>query len=308
MDASAYFHLLQHRELPVIVDDERVGAALRQRGFRTLPFSACDLSAPGHPAVLVVLTDLARCDALREQWESLRGAVCHLSLAKFSADEQTLRHALDLLLAAPVATALQLRQQTYDALLSCERVEILTPGATLRCHLGAELEIPSPDDALREAWLHSVAEFLDASLVNLEGERSSFWLEGECAFDGLIHLCNEEAQQRDFTPLLDELRLAAARGGNRVVFRDNAVTRLVLGDKDWTQRLLSAYQGHERGAAPTELGFGCVDFPLPLDFTLNTVLHKSARGAYIGLGMGYILPHIDLIAAAATCRFVPGDA
>lgn len=307
MDAGEYFRLLGQRRLPVLFDSDWVGAALRERGFSTCALDDFDFAAPTAAAVLVVLAELSAQDRLLAQWETTQARVCHLSLARYAATPQDLHYALDRLLATPVASVLARRAATYDSLLSCERVELTTAAGVLTCHLGAELEIPNPGAELRTEWLYSVAEFFEASLVNLSGERSSFWLEGELAFEGLIHLCNEDAQRTAFAPLLHELSRSAARGGNRLILRENAIERLLLGGEDYTERLYEAYAGRERGGAVNELGFGCVEPIGPLDWGRNALLNKSAGGAYVGIGMGHLLPHIDFIASGATCRFVGSE-
>lgn len=307
LDAGEYLRMLGDRRLPILFDREWVGAAMRERGFATVALDRFDFEAPSSPAALAVLTELTAQDRLLSHWQSTQAVVCHLSLARYAADPEDLRYALERLLAISSGPVLARRAASYESLLSCERVEILTAAGVLTCYLGSELEIPNPGSDLRPEWLYSVAEFFEASLVNLAGERSSFWIQGELAFDGLIHLCNEDAQRAEFAPLLDEMTQRAARGGNRLVLRDNAVERLVLGGEDYTAELLRAFAGRERGGAVTELGFGCVEHGHPLDWGRNALLHKSAAGAYVGIGMGHLLPHLDFIAAGATCRFAGCD-
>ena len=160
-------------------------------------------------------------------------------------------------------------------------------------------------DTLEQGFLYSVAEFLEASVVNLEGERSTFWVEGEFPFDGFIHLSNSAALKERWGGMLDEFMRRSREGANLVRFADNVIDRLVVGGVDVTSALAALSQGEERGMAATEFGLGCADAEAAEPFGVNSLLHKSAGGAYIGIGKGLRIPHIDFIARGATIRFIP---
>ena len=307
MDAHTYYGLLSRRELPVVVDSAAAGPELSQRGFTTIAFDDFDFSAPASPAVLIVLTDLERNRQMLSHWKTVQAIVCHLALAKFDSAAHGLRYALDQLLAVDIAATLARRAAHYESLLSCQRMEVQSAGSTLVCHLRDELEIPNMDSALRPEWLFSVTEFLESSMVNLDGERSSFWVEGELQFAGLAHLCNSAAQKAEYASFLQEIRLLSAGGQNKIVFADNTVVRLILGGKDRSDLLQATFSGKERGTAVTEIGLGCADFSGPADWRISSPMHKVRQGAYVGVGMGWQLPHLDFIAPGATCRFVASE-
>jgi hypothetical protein len=169
-----------------------------------------------------------------------------------------------------------------------------------------ELEIPNPGAEVEPGWLYSIAEFLEASVVNLEDERSSFWVEGDFSCDGIIYLCNTPELKARFAAPLDAWMKQLAQSRGTLRFDDNRLTRLLIGELDVTEQFLALVNGQERESAVTELGMGCATFHSPEDLSRNVVLHKSAHGAYVGLGKGLHLPHIDFVAKGAALHFMAG--
>ena len=101
------------------------------------------------------------------------------------------------------------------------------------------------------------------------------------------------------------VRSNAGVGGNSASFVDNAMTRLVLGGVDQTAQMRELTAGKERGSAATEFAFGCVDYDLEKqDWSRNSVMHESFWGVHVGIGMGQEIPHFDLIARRAGCRYI----
>lgn len=308
MDASEYFQRLTSRSIPVVLDDESAAAAVAALGFPVVRFNDYDFLSPqDHPA-LCVISEPSSIGRLHALWRTTEALFCHLSLAKFDGSAKNLSYAFERLLSLDHAAALARRAETYDRILSCQDLEIVTAAGILRCHMKEELEIPNPGTDIEPGWLYSIAEFFEASVVNLEGERSSFWVEGELACDAFIYLCNSSELKARYAARLDELlcRIAAERASLR--FADNRLARITVGGDDVTSLFMELTEGKERESAVTELGIGCAEFRAPLSLDRNVVLHKSGLGAYVGIGKGLHLPHIDFIAAGAEIRYSSGSA
>jgi hypothetical protein len=307
MEARQYYEQLGRRELPVIVDDPQLGALVRRLGFQVEQLAAYDFAAKRETPVLLLCGHLASCQRMMEHWKTSANLLMHLSAAKFDAAPAAAEYALSQILSIDAAAALARRTDCYEQLLSCGQLELHSAAGVLVCRLQNDLEIPNPGDTLEPAWLYSAVEFLEASMVNLEGERSTFVLDGDLAFDGLIHLSNSQDVKDRFGSRWDDLVRRAAAGGNSLMWRDNQLTRLVIGGTDVTPELYELTAGVERGGAATELGLGCADLPAALDWSRNALPHKSVRGAYVGIGMGWQRPHVDFIARGAQVRFVQPD-
>lgn len=312
MDASTYFELLRNRALPVVMDDEEAAVAVTALGFPVSRLEDYDFLTPQELPSLVVLTQAASIPRLHALWGNSAVRFCHLCLAKFDGSLQSLSDSFARLLSIDYGATLARRAETYDQLLSCQDVEIVTASGILRCHLNDELEIANAGKLVEPGWLYSIAEFFEASVVNLESDRSSFWVEGALFCQGLVYLCNSADHKERFGPQLDALLHTVAEHGVTLHVANNRIERIVAerSGQDLTATLMAVTQGRERESAVTELGFGCATFADAMTSTYdqNVVLNKSRLGAYVGIGKGHEMPHLDFIAPKAQLRFVSPQA
>ncbi|WAS91506.1 hypothetical protein [Nannocystis punicea] len=303
MQATTFFKRLFDRTMPVLVDDARHLPFLARRGFTARPIGDFDFASTTAQPVFVIFTEAAAHEAFLQRWGEIPGITAHLSLAKFDTSPEIIEYSIDQLLDIDFAATLARRSAHYDAILSCDYAEVTPPHGPLRCSMGESVEIANRDDEMEPGWLYSVSEFLEASLVNIERDRSTFCLDGEFAFDGLIYLFNNPELRSRVGWMLEEWVRLAARGGNSATLVGNSVTRLTLGGLDRTEQLLELTGGKERQSAATEFAFGCVDYSLAAqDWSRNSVMHESFWGIHVGIGMGQDIPHFDLIARRAECR------
>lgn len=305
MDAIRYFDLLKARELLFIIDDRRWQGLLEQHGVPFVHFDDHDLSAPEQPPLFFWITQLEYHRKLMGQWKDATFISSHLALAKFDTSPECMSYSLAQFLSVDFADALARRIQYYDAMLAARDTCVVTAAGELRCRFRDEVEVANNDTQFQPGWLYSVAEFFESSIINLESEQSSFTLDGDLAFTGLIHLYNNPALREQAGPAVTEMqRLASAGRDNVVSFKDSRVTRLVVGGEDRTAVLHELTRGKERDVCATEFALGCVDFPQGEDWSFNCVLNESTLGAHVGVGMGREIPHIDFIAKGAELRFV----
>jgi hypothetical protein len=309
MQATDYFQRLFARELVVLVDDVRYCAYLERQGFRARALADFDFAATPHAPVFVIFTLADAHERFLARWGEIPGVTVHLSLAKFDTSPQIIEYSIDAFLAIDMPDTLARRRDYYQAVLSCDDAEVLPPHGRLLCRMGENVEIANRDEVLEPGWLYSVSEFLEASLVNIERDRSTFCLDGEFVFDGLIYLFNNPQLRDAVGPLLDAWQRLATGGHNSARFVDNAMTQLVLGGVDQTAQLRELTASKERGSAATEFAFGCVDYDLDKqDWSRNSVMHESFWGVHVGIGMGQEIPHFDLIARRAECRYLDARA
>lgn len=304
MDANEYFSLLIKRKIPFVIDDERWRDFLVAHGFPVVHFDDGDfLSAKEEPS-FTLITRLDYHARLMERWSEARNVSSHLALAKFDTSPRGIEYTLTQFLSVDFRSTLARRAQYYDALLSCQDTEIVTGAGVLRAGFRDALEVANSDLEMQPGWLYSVAEFFETSVVNLEADRSSFCLNGDFGFDGLIYLCNKEELKGAVGAKLDELIRLSTAGGNVVRFADNQIEQLVIGGQDQTALLRELTTGRERESAATELAVGCVEFPLPQDWSINSVMHESTHGVHVGIGMGGEVPHMDFISKGAELRYL----
>jgi len=294
--------------MQVLVDDVRHLPFLARRGFSARALAGFDFAATAAQPAFVVFTEAAAHEAFLQRWGEIPGITAHLSLAKFDVSPEVIEYSIDQFLDIDIAATLARRSAYYDALLSCDSAEVRPPHGPLLCAMGQSVEIANRDDELAPGWLYSVSEFLEASLVNIECDRSTFCLDGEFGFDGLIYLFNNPELRGRAGRTLAAWAQLVTRGDNRATLVANSVTRLVLGGVDQTEQLLGLTRGRERGSAATEFAFGCVAYDLATqDWSRNSVMHESFHGIHVGIGMGQEIPHFDLIARHAECRYLDLD-
>ncbi len=295
MDACEYFRSLAAGELLIVADDPGLVSAASPLGEVQLLAEAGLYTTSGRP-VLVVPSRLETVALLYDRWDDSPSPLAHLSVARYNPSYEATRYAAGHLRSIDGAAAVGRRARRYEALFSCDDVEITSGASTLYVQCGPEPEIANMDRDVRPQWLQSVTEFLEASMVNIEGATSSFSVEGTLEFDGLSYLVNTAEVGELYGQAMGELMLQAARGGvNRVEFVDNRIRRLIVDGEDRTGLFADLYAGKERETAVTELGFGCARFAP--DWTVNSPLHKCAEGVFVGVGMGHLLPHVDFVAS-----------
>ncbi|MBK8266371.1 MAG: hypothetical protein IPK80_34220 [Nannocystis sp.] len=301
MNASDYFRALRSRAVTIVVDDPADAAIWSELGdVRTL--AEHDLLAEHDRPALVVASRLATTGQLYDAWEDAPGEFTVLWAARYDAGSAAQRHAAALLRGCDGPGALARRAARYDELLTSSGCEVRTAAGALAVTLGDELEIANMSDEIRPRWLQATTEFLEASIVNLERDGSSFITRGVFAFDGLAWLVNTADARATHGDALDRLMRAAASGRtNLLEVADNRVVRAIVGGVDTTATLAALFADDARGPSVLELGFGCA--ALAPAWTLDSPLHKCSAGAFLGIGTGHRGPHVDFVAVDADVRF-----
>ena len=302
MNAQAYLSLFQERRLPIVVDDPQTGSLLTTLGFSSIPFEVYNLRDEAQAPVLLLITCMDMLESLRQLWDTSRVPFAHLALARFDPSDSSIRYSLAQLLSLDFHRGLERRAQAYQQLFSSSRVEVTTGAGICTVHTRDEVEVANPGSTLEPGRLYSITEFLEASMVNIESDTSSFSVEGQFEFEGLIFLCNNQDQREAFGRDLDGLLRLARRGENRVRFSHNRIVELVIGGEERTDFLTGLMGGRERDTSVTEVGIGCAEYKVRPDFSINSVVNKVTAGVYMGIGMGWQFPHIDLIAPRAVCQ------
>jgi hypothetical protein len=301
--AETYFALLQNREIPIIIDDERIRGCVTELGFSAIHYDHFEFLSERKP-FFVLLSTLQYHDKLMELWNRINTVVSHVALAKFDNSTECIDYSLKQFLSIDYQDTLRRRAEYYERVLSCNHVDVVTPAGVLTCHLNEAIEVANDDMGMKPGWLYSAAEFLETSIVNLESGRSSFWLEGRFSFDGIVYLFNNEALRAEYGSTFDSLLRSTQRGNNYIEYQDNTMARVVVGGEDITDMFTRLIRGKERESAPSEFAFGCVNYGPAQNWGLNSLMHESSHGVHVGVGMSQQIPHVDFIAKGAVCRFV----
>lgn len=309
MHATSFFERLFARAMPVLVDDPRHAPMLARHGFTARPIDGHDFTVDPEAPRFMLFTEAEPHERFLQRWGEIPGITAHLVLAKFDTSPEMIAYAVEQFLTIDFAATLARRSARYEGVFGSDSAEVVGPHGPLLCTLGEAVEIANRDDEMEPGWLYSVAEFLEASFVNIEHDRSTFTLDGEFAFDGLVYLFNNQELRARAEPILAAWLRDAVRGGNSASFVANAMTRLRIGGVDRTAQLHAMIGERERRTAATEFAFGCVDYDVASqDWSRNSVMHEGVDGIHVGIGMGQEIPHFDLIARGARCRYLHNEA
>lgn len=303
MHASEYFDRLMRRELPILVDCEALMPLVRAQGFEAIPFDEFPFRSEESQAALMLITQHEYHHKLKGLWNTTPHILSHLAVAKFDNRLPAVEYSLKRFLSVDFMDTLKRRQAYYEALIAANDVKVKTAAGVLTCKFSNEVEVANQDEELEPGWLYSVAEFFEASIINLAADGSSYRLDGDFGFEGFIYLCNSIQLAEQTQAPLQKLSELARRGQNRLRFENNHVVEAVLGGEDQTETFLELVQGKERGGSSTEFALGCVESPKPHDWHLNSLMHESAHGVHVGVGMARQIPHMDFICPGARCTF-----
>jgi hypothetical protein len=303
MDAFEYFDLFTSRKMPFILDEPRLAGFVEQQGFRVVAFDEYDFVDPKAETHFVLLTRPDCHERMMTFWEKTTGISTHLALSKFDTSLASLEYSLKHFLSVDFVDTVKRRAACYDAMLSCDSVDIITRAGSMQCKFREEVEVANADIQMEPGWLYAVSEFFESSIVNLAAPQSSYTLNGDFAFDGMVYLCNNPDLKERWGKEMDDLLRLAQTGNNVATLADDQVMRLVVGGVDKSDVLAAMTTGNERERATTEFAMGCVRYPNAQDWSINSVMHEGSDGVHVGIGMGKQIPHIDFIAKGAERKY-----
>ncbi len=302
MDATYYFEEFTARRIPIVTDTAIGSEIAKKYGFKTLRFEDFDFSVPQNTALLLITTYETH-TKLRDLWEIGKATVAHLAMAKFDCSPETIDYGLSKLLSVRFADTLKTRSNAYADMLSAPRIEFESKGERIACQFSEEILMANNSDVMEAGWFYSVAEFFEASIVNLVKKESdfvsSFILDGVFPFDGIIFLCNNAELKEKFGASLHRFMERCSMGDNRLVFNKSIAETIIIGGVDVTDEFSRLFGKLERGLSAMEIAIGCVDYADPVDWSKNSLLNEGTDGVHIGIGMGLQMPHIDFISSKA---------
>jgi hypothetical protein len=299
MQAREFFRRLTDRQMVVIVDREDIAEVARSRGFSAVPIQAFKFDRDG-PALLLLSTYKGH-EYLKPWLGKARATFAHVAMAKFDNSASATAYALDRVLMLDIGDALDRRRRRYRQMLRHRSLRVMsgkTP-AVLGVNLAKRVEIVSDTELMEPGWMYSVAEYLEASVINLAGDGSSVVLDGYLAFDGMIHLCNRATLKASHGEWLGEMGASCRPGENAIEFRNNRAVSIMVGGEDVSAIFHERFHAVERGLACTDFALGCARHPVRAQWQINSLLNEGVYGAHVGIGMGKDMPHIDFIAAGA---------
>lgn len=187
---------------------------------------------------------------------------------------------------------------------------VATDTMRLVCSLGASLTLDAwPCVAIGEGGWVSVGGCCEVAITRQPGQSAedTFSMDGTAHAAGVLAAhdprCTEAGRKR--FEEARELRAEMARHGTiRLQMKDNVLTSVTAGGRDFTGELLSA-TNPDHGLQPLELGIGTNLAVLPeVDWQVNSQLNEGAGVMHIGFGDGITGAHMDFIVAECDHHFL----
>ncbi|WP_146011747.1 MULTISPECIES: hypothetical protein [Burkholderia] len=301
MNAEDYFDKLITKNIPIVVDTKESAQVAHQHGFEVIHFDECDF-LQNKIAALLIISTYEYHEKLRNLWNNSQAILAHLAIAKFDNSTTSLHYSLSKLLSVDCRSVIRSRSEAYTKLLSNRCAKICSPYGQMTCSLNEEVEIANDATIMKAGWLYSIAEFFEASIVNISEDRSSFTIDGEFIFNGLIYLFNNVEIKNKFDSFLNQLMISCSSGENKITFEDNIARSIIIGGLDRTSEFNQIFSELERGLTATEFSLGCAKYNQPVDWKINSLLNEGVSGIHIGIGMGRKMPHIDFISTCASLQ------
>ncbi|WP_338859765.1 hypothetical protein [Mycetohabitans rhizoxinica] len=298
MKAEFYFHELIARRIPIVTDTIASTKIAKKHGFEAINFNDFDFSNHQNTALLLIAT-YENHDKLKNLWDICKSTVMHLSMVKSDCSPQTIGYALTKLLSVRFDDALRRRSDAYADMLSTPCVEFESQGERITCQFGEEVLVVNNSGVVEAGCFYSVAEFLEASIINFINRKPSFILNGIFCFDGIIFLCNNASQKTKFCVPLQNFMERCLTGNNQLIIENNIAKKIIVGGIDVTDEYLSIFGKFDCNSIAMEFAVGCANYADAVDWSKNALLNESTVGAYIGIGMGLQMPHIDFISPKA---------
>lgn len=297
MNVRYFYQLLAQKQIPVITDTSELYRHFSSRSYEVVLFENYDFTQ--NRVVLAVISGYDCYTQLLDRANSSLSTVVHLAAVRYDESLEAIFYAFDRMLECKIEKILERREQIYDEIAnSSEGLHLIDArGSNLKCCLSEILEVVNNEDTLREGYFYSISEFLEASIVNIQGNKSSFSLDGTFFFDGTIHASTLQSTKLRNKEALCHLSEAVTLGRTKYLeIKDNSIHRLIVDDRDRTNLLLNLDLDSERKLSITEMGFGCDPTLIDnVDWTINSIINRVIPGMHLGVGTAYHCPYVNFV-------------
>jgi hypothetical protein len=297
MEVREFYRLLIKKQIPIIVDSSELNKYFGNKGYQTILFDNYDFTS--QQVALAIISDYeyyARLLALSDRSET---TLVQLAAVRYDRSLEAIVYSFDRLLSYDIERGLELRDKSYEKIANSEEELYLTDerGSKLQCWLSENLEVVNSEHILEAGWFYSFAEFGQASIVNIKGNKSSFSVEGRFFFDGIIHGATIiETKNRNEEALNYLLEIVASGREKYIEVENNSINRLIIDGKDETNLLLELELDPERKLSITEMGFGCNKMLREnVNWQVNSQINQVIHGMHLAIGTAYNCPYVDFI-------------
>ncbi|WP_162999512.1 hypothetical protein [Burkholderia sp. Nafp2/4-1b] len=299
MLATDYFDRFLAREMPIIVDTHQAERAAIRHGFTAL--SRYDMPE-GIEAALQLRCGAESATDAQVLSEGANVIVAYLAVAPYECSDIALDYSILRLGSLCMHNTLERRSLNYLLLLSSRTLLLCCRGYTLACYLGDEIEHRGDIFSMREGRCYAIGEFMRLPIIARSRRRSSAALDGDFAFDGVVYRVGAPMLKSRQEIFLGELMDRCADGDNRLLVRENEISRVIVNNVDITDEFMRQLISRHEYLDIGEFSLGCADFEVPANWKINSSLNEGTVGASISIDVGSNMSRITFVSAGASLR------
>jgi hypothetical protein len=310
--------LFPQGDIFAVADDAVLGQAVAERGLIYVPLDQAGELPVGASVVLFLQHHMVS-KQLRLTFK--RHSVLVVPIASFDGSPGSADYTLGMTLRTDWIRAADVASYWIQKLQEGARRVVFGPpeppatdsvGADTRlvCTLASAVTVDAwPHASIGENGWVSVGSCCELSITRQPGRdaENPFSMDGTVYASGVLAArdprCTEAGRKR-----LEEARQLRADmirlGTIRLEIKDNVLTEVTAGGRDFTGELLSA-TNPDHGLQALELGIGTNLGVLPeVDWRVNSQLNEGAGVMHIGFGDGITGAHMDFVVAECDHRFL----
>lgn len=291
----------------LVTDDQELAEWLVPYGAPVMAFD--ELSAGGGgmpPRVVAMPVDYSRLPSRRALRETLSGSsVLWIPLASFSADLDTAKYAVEMLLEVDFARSVAMNRRIITQLLLAKQdVVFLGPETDLRLRVPDILQLSSRTRLSLLPDEHStVGNYFEVALspADLAGRiDSGLSISGTVRVDSVLVAKHRELKGARAGQFAAASEVAAEMRKACPLVLEVRDSRIVDGLGRFADDI-DLMSGPEYRGAVTEVAIGTGVLPMDrVDWSRNCVLNESAAGIHLGVGNGLNGMHFDFLAMEAS--------
>jgi hypothetical protein len=307
--------LFPEGEIFAVADDDLLGRAAAERGLTHVPLERAGELPAGASVVLLLQHNMI---SKRLRLVFKHHSVLVVPIASFDGSPGAARYTLETALRTDWVRAADTASYWIGKLREGAGQVVFGPPEdtedpdTMRlvCSLGTALTVDAwPRAAVGPGDWVSVGSCCELSITKRPGQSraDTFSMEGTAHASGVLAArdprCTEAGRKRyeEARELRAEM---AGLGAVRLEMRDNVLTGVTAGGRDYTAELLSA-TNPDHGLQALELGIGTNLGVLPeVDWRVNSQLNEGAGVMHIGFGDGITGAHMDFVVPECEHHFL----
>jgi hypothetical protein len=311
--------LFPQGDIFAVTDDAVLGQAATEKGLVYVPLDRAEELQAGASVILLLQHHMV---SRRIRLVFRHHSVLVVPIACFDSSPSSARYTLGMTLRTDWIRAADTASYWIEQLRECAGQVVFGPSGPLAadsaegdsmrlvCSLASAVTVDAwPHAAIGLGDWVSVGNCIELSITRQPGQSTedTFSMEGTAHAAGVLAAFDPRCTEAGWKRYEEarELRAEMAKlGAIRLEMKDNVLTGVTAGGRDFTRELLSA-TNPDHGLQAFEFGIGTNLGVQPgIDWRVNSQLNEGAGVMHIGLGEGITGAHMDFVVAECDHHFL----